>query len=310
MFLTSCSVSNDNRKVNIIALSGPTGIGFGYMNNKISNGELTDYNLEIATSPDQATAALVNGSVDIASVPSNVAAILYNKGVDLQVITINAGNVLTLVQRTGAEPITSFTELNEKEVFTTGQGATPEAIIQHLSNKENIELDLEFVPDPTEIIAKFKQGTADYAILPQPAATNAIMQEGENGQPLATFVQNIADTWSKYYPDTPIATGVMVAKTDFVNNHREMFDKFLTEYKQSVEWMIDPINIDKAAQYIVDMKIIPSLPIAKQALPNSGVVFVEKQNMKEQLEQFYKILLDFKAPIIGGKLPDNDFYFI
>ena len=49
--------------------------------------------------------------------------------------------------------------------------------------------------------------------------------------------------------------------------------------------------------------------IAIKALPKCNVVFISGNEMQQKTENFLKILYDFEPKSIGGKIPDEDFYY-
>ena len=47
----------------------------------------------------------------------------------------------------------------------------------------------------------------------------------------------------------------------------------------------------------------------EKAIPYCGITFLYAQEEKTGLNNFYKILFDSNPASIGGKLPDDAFYF-
>ena len=66
--------------VNITAIAGPTGVGLVSLMEKQDVGKAgNNYTFNVVNAPDQAVAAIVNGTADIAAVPTNLASTLYKK---------------------------------------------------------------------------------------------------------------------------------------------------------------------------------------------------------------------------------------
>ena len=57
-------------------------------------------------------------------------------------------------------------------------------------------------------------------------------------------------------------------------------------------------------------KIIPKAAIAKAAIPNCGLTFVEGASMYTQLSGYLSILNGYNPAAIGGALPADDFYYV
>ena len=72
--------------------------------------------------------------------------------------------------------------------------------------------------------------------------------------------------------------------------------------------MSDADNVDTAANYIVNSTILPNLEPAKKALVQlcGAIEFIDGSEMKKALVNTYNI---FGVQIIGGKLPDDNFYY-
>ena len=113
--------------VKVAALAGPTGMGLAYMMQDMQDR----YRVEIFTAPDQVTAKIINGEVDIAAVPINLASVLNNKtNGKVNVIAINTLGVLYILEN-GTE-IGSISDLAGKTIYATGQGSTPEYVLNYL----------------------------------------------------------------------------------------------------------------------------------------------------------------------------------
>ena len=61
----------EKAKINITAIAGPTGVGLVDLMQKQADGKAAnEYTFNVVSAPDQAVAAVVNGSADIAAVPT------------------------------------------------------------------------------------------------------------------------------------------------------------------------------------------------------------------------------------------------
>jgi NitT/TauT family transport system substrate-binding protein len=83
---------------------------------------------------------------------------------------------------------------------------------------------------------------------------------------------------------------------------------FLDEYKASIDYT--NVSQNAAADLIAKYEIMPSASLAKLAIPNSNIVFVEGEVMKNQILNFYNVLFMADPKSLGGKMPDDAFYYI
>ena len=100
--------------------------------------------------------------------------------------------------------------------------------------------------------------------------------------------------------------GCVVARSEFVDEHPELVKSFLEEYHESVEYCT---NVDEVADYCVEQGIIPSIDIAKAAIPNCNITYVDGADMKERISGYFGVLFDSNPASIGGALPNDSFYY-
>ena len=86
----------EKAKLNVVALTGPTGMGMVKLMADNEAGETAvDYSVELVGAADEITGKIVNGEVDIAAVPCNLASVLYNKTEgDVKIAAVNTLGVL------------------------------------------------------------------------------------------------------------------------------------------------------------------------------------------------------------------------
>ncbi|MEG2074540.1 MAG: ABC transporter substrate-binding protein, partial [Angelakisella sp.] len=49
--------------------------------------------------------------------------------------------------------------------------------------------------------------------------------------------------------------------------------------------------------------------VAKKAIPKCNIVFLAGEDMKQAASGFLKVLFDANPQSVGGKLPDEEFYY-
>jgi NitT/TauT family transport system substrate-binding protein len=264
-----------------------------------------------------ASAALLAGSIDVACLPTNNASVIYNtQGGNVQVLAINCLNSLFVLQKSGTE-ISSIDELNGKTIYTISNG-TPKVILEYILEETGIDATVETeveingeikeLKQPSDLASAIIAGAVDIALAPEPVATAAPLQViSQKKEYSYTTAFGLNDAWNMI-SDTPVAMGCIVANRDFAEAHKEIINSFLTEYKNSVEFVSNKVNIDLAAEYIVEASVLGAVPAAKKSLSNLGssIAYIEGEEMKTTLAAFYQ---NIGFSLIGGKLPDDDFYY-
>ena len=293
--------------INITAIAGPTGVGLvQLMENQVAGKAGNNYNFHITSAPEQAVAAISNGTADIAAVPTNLASTLYKKTEGkVQVLALNTLGVLHIL--TNGEEVNSVADLKGKTIYTSGQGANPEYILKYVLEKNGIDpakdVTIEFVADNDTLATVIANGTAKVAMVPEPKASAVMMQNKD-----VKRVLNMTEEWAKVNPESPLTMGCVIARKEFVEQNPEAVEMFLKEYKASVESVL--ADVEAAATLCETHGIIPKAAIAKSAIPNCGLTYVDGEQMKNDLSGYLSILFGYNPAAIGGAMPADDFYYV
>ena len=299
--LTIGEASDDVLRVG--SLKGPTTMGLVNLMSEVENGAKSGYSFEMQSQPDVIMSELVSGKLDIALLPANVAAVAYNKtNHGVSAIDINTLGVLYCV--TGDESVKSVKDLAGKTVLSTGQGASPEYVLNYLLEKNGVtDCDVQFKSEATEIAALLKQDPSQIAILPQPFVTVATAQ---NDQLKVAF--SLTDEWKSVSPDSKLLTGVTVVRNEVLENRAADVDQFIADHQASTEKA--NTDVDATAELVAKYGIIAKAPVAKKALPNCNIVAIAGDEMKTDLAGYLQVLCDANPKSVGGTMPEDDFYYI
>lgn len=298
--------SNEKPSIRVATLKGPTGMGMVELMEKNENGETAlEYDFSLLGSPDDLVGRIISGEVDVAAVPTNLALVLYNRTEgEVQLAGVNTLGVLYVVEN--GDSINSITDLKDKSIFSSGKGAAPDFIFKYILEGNELEVDKEVMIDyklqHAELAAALAAGDVDLALLPQPHVTTAMMQN-----PDLRIALNITEEWNKLTGDTKLPMGSIIVQKSFAENNKEALNLFLDEYKESVDFVNN--NIEEASGLIEKHDILPRAAIAKRAIPFSNIVYIDAQEAKSDLQDFYEMLFDFDPRSVGGKLPDEGFFY-
>ena len=297
--------------VRLAVLSGPTGIGAAkLLTDSDKDDTVNHYTYTVATDNNEVVAGLTaaDGEYDIAMVASNVAANLYNKTEgDVKILALGTQGVLHILEGSNGTAIQSMKDLKGKTIYATGQGANPEYILRHLLTENGLDpdKDVEIVfADATEISAKLISGEIETAMLPVPAATAAIAQSKGSVRDAI----DLTTAWNDLDNGSQLIMSAVVARADFLAEHPQAVDAFLEEYEASVTYVKE--NPEEAGQLVADLGIAPSAAIAQKAIPQCNLVFLSGKDMKPAISGYYEVLYSIDPTAVGGKLPDDDIYYV
>lgn len=297
--------------VRLAVLSGPTGIGAAkLLTDSDKDDTVNHYTYTVASDNNEVVAGLTaaDGEYDIAMVASNVAANLYNKTEgDVKILALGTQGVLHILEGSNGTAIQSMKDLRGKTIYATGQGANPEYILRHLLTENGLDpdKDVEIVfADATEISAKLISGEIETAMLPVPAATAAIAQSKGSIRDAI----DLTSAWNDLDNGSQLIMSAVVARADFLAEHPQAVDAFLEEYEASVTYVKE--NPEEAGQLVADLGIAPSAAIAQKAIPQCNLVFLSGEDMKPAISGYYEVLYSIDPTAVGGKLPDDDIYYV
>ena len=305
--LSACNKKPDDElEMKIYLLNGTTALGASKLIVDAKNDALDmNYKIETFTSADQITGAIVSGECVIAALPTNAAANLYKKSEGkIQLLAINTLGVLYLLDN--GEGVTDFESLKGKTIYLPGAGSNPEFITAALIEAsglaaEDITLDTTTYNSPDALATAVSEGNATLAVLPEPKVT-VVRSANANVKVAMDFTKE----WEKLYGENTLAQGCLVVNTAFAKEHPAEISKFLDDYKASVEYIA--AASDDAINAIVEAGILPKALIAKKALPNCNICFIEGADMKASISVFYEKLYAANNKSIAA-IPDDAFYF-
>lgn len=296
--------------VNVTALKGPTAMGMVRMMDESDKGEIDteNYHFNIAASIDEVTPAISQGKTDIAAVPANVASVLYNKTEgDVKVLAINTLGVLYIVEN--GDSIQSAADLKGKTIYASGKGATPEYALNYILEQNGIDpaadVTIEWKSEHSECVAALAQDAAGIVMLPQPFVTTAMAKN-----PNLKVALDLTEEWDKLQGEeeeqSALLTGVVVVRSEFAKEHPEAVADFMERYETSVEYVNE--NTKEAAQLVGQYEIVTA-DVAEKALPECNITYIDGDEMKEKLSGYLSVLLEQNPESVGGKLPNDDFYY-
>ena len=291
--------------VRVGGMTGPTTIGMVKLIQDQNNGvSANDYVFEIVGAADELTPKLIQGQLDMAAIPVNLASVLYNRTEGkITLLAVNTLGVLYMLAK--GEEITDFEDLKGKTIYATGKGSTPEYNLRYLLSENGIDPDkdvtLEFKSEPTEVVALLKSSENAVAMLPQPFATAAMKQV--NG--LET-VMDLTAEWDKLENGSRMITGVMVVRTEFLEQNPEAVAAFLAEYEASIAY----VNANPAEMApLVEQYVGVNAGIATQAIPKCNLAFLSGSDMKAAVAGYLGVLFAQAPQSVGGALPADAFYY-
>ena len=290
--------------VTVAGLKGPTSIGMVKMiDEKALNSDTYNVQYVQESAPDALTGKIISGDIQISSVPINLAPVLYNKTKGaVQIMAVNTVGNLYIV---GSDEIASIMDLKGKKLGMSAKGSTPDYAMNYLLKQNGLEgsVELNYALDHATLAQGLIAGDTTVALLPQPFVTQATMKNKN-----VKILIDLNEAWKEATKgESELFTGCIIVNKDFAKNNKEFVAEFLKQYEISVNWVNE--NPADAAKLVEKNEILPSAALAEKAIPYCGITYQPAKDVKEHLNSFYKILFDSNPASVGGKLPDEGFYY-
>ncbi|CAO3428907.1 ABC transporter substrate-binding protein [Azospirillum doebereinerae] len=263
--------------------------------------------------PDELRAGLTSGTMQAFVLPTQSAANLFNKGLGVRLVNVMTNGLLHLLSAdpslTPLVALKGIAALKGRSVAIPFRNDTPELVFRRLLAAERLTPDtdvgLQFAGTPMEAIQLLLTGRADAALLPEPAASAAILRAVQAGKTVSR-VLDIQKAWGA-------ATGL---GTVLPQAGLGVTDAFLADHAPAVEALhaalvaaTASVNADpaRAASDAAAPLSLP-WPVIEQAIPHSNLVAQRASAAREPLESLFRAVSEFDPRIIGGALPPADFY--
>jgi NitT/TauT family transport system substrate-binding protein len=313
-FIISLNAS-EIKKVDTLVLSGPMASVSHPLLRMIETGALNDVAKNVKfvmwKSPDELRALTLRGNADFIAVPTNVGANLYNKGVDIKLLNVSVWGILGMITRDKTKK--TLADFKGCEIAMPFRADMPDIVFEEIVKKQGLDpkkdFKLRYVGSPIDAMQMLVMRRVDHALLVEPAISMALRKT--NSFPLKLIAPDLyrsADLqkeWGEVFKvegKIPQAGMAVIGKKD-----EHLVKRFNEEYAKALKWYK---THPKEAGVLVNKYIPMLLP---EAVADS-INYVQLENIKakkaqKDLEFFFEILKSNNPKAIGGKLPDNKFYY-
>lgn len=301
-----------------ITIAGPMAVVTYPMLVMVENGKFDQIakkvEVKIWQNPDQLRAMVLGNGADFLAVPTNVAAMFYNKGVDLRLLNVSVWGILHMVSRDNS--LKTLADFKGKEIAMPFKGDMPDIVFRQIVRQQGLDPDRDFtiryVSNPMDAVQLLVLRRVDHALLAEPAVS-MVLYKTKNHKVLKHVAPDLYRSvdlqveWGKVFKtdnDVPQA-GIAALKT--INTNKEILAIFQKEYQEAIAWCLaNPEETGKIVEkYIKGLKAAP----VANAIGNTNLEFKNALESKEKLVHFFSVLSESEPKKIGGRLPDDSFYY-
>lgn len=169
--------------------------------NIIDGGKVGNYKAKVNISTGEDVVAKCSGlnpEADVAILPTNAAVKICASSNDYSLFTVNVWGLLYVV---GWNDISGLSDLEGKTVKSIGMGNTGEYLFKKILDKCGVSynaggVNIEYADDGSAAVSLLLNNECDYALVGEPAATNAVNKAQTNGKTLYR-VFDLQELWQE-----------------------------------------------------------------------------------------------------------------
>lgn len=268
-------------------------------------GELDNFmNLNIKISPDhkRAISLISKNEIDFMVTGVNVGAKIYNKGIGVNMVNVNTWAIDYLL--TNGFKANNWSDLKGKTLSLPLKGGPLDFLARYLLKQNGVdpeEVNLVYRPLPNG--AKyFMSGQVDSIILPEPLVSVSLAKSKN-----AKLSLDIQKEWGKSHEgDERIPFVGLFVSERFANEYTGLVDIIAGKYKENVKYYNN--NPEAAIKDSAKYFDIPG-PVMKKAWSRVNLNIYSDDETKELVDTYFNQILEMYPEMIGGNLPDEEFYY-
>ncbi len=286
----------DDTVLQIAALKGPTGLGLA----KLAENTEDTFEISVYDAPDVVTGKFISGEVDVAAVPVNLASVLYHKTEgEAVMIAVNTLGVLYILEN--GDSVQSLSDLAGKTLYATGQGSTPEYVLNRLLSENGLSdgVTVEYVGEHAALAGMVASGEAELAMLPEPNVSAVLLKNDS-----VRIALDLTKEWESAF-DTTLVQGCYIVRKSVLEAHPQAVKAFVKAAAASTEYML---SAEDAPAVAAAQGIVPSEGVAKEAIPHCNLVCITGEEMQRIAGEMLSALFEANPKSIGGALPGDAFY--
>jgi len=281
----------------------------------IQNGALKDVAKKIEfrlwQNPDELRAILLKKEAHIVAIPTNVAANLYNKKEPIRLLNVPIWGILEII--TTDKNVKQLSDLRGKEIVVPFRADMPDIVLQSIIKQDGLDpkkdFKISYVPNPPDAMQMLILRKADNVLLAEPATSMAMRKTGSFPislvAPTLFRSVNLQKEWGRTFKtkaSIPQAGLAVVGDVDKV-----VVKRFEEEYKKALSWY--KTHPKEAGELVAKNISFLKAEAVADSIPHVQLEAKSALDSKADLDNFFKILLNIEPKLIGGKIPDDGFYY-
>ncbi|MCL4768516.1 MAG: ABC transporter substrate-binding protein [Hyphomicrobiaceae bacterium] len=271
------------------------------------DGAVRKPSLRVWRQVDEVRAGLTSRSFDVGIVPVPVAANLYNRGLGVRLVNVMTDGILYVMSSDPA--LTSLAALRGHKLAVLFPNELPSLILERLFRHAGVDSakDLELIPTatPLEAMQLLVLGRVDAALVPEPAASAAIVK----GTLAGKTIHRVIDLQAVWAEMTGTHKTVPQAGLIITDSFREANGLVIEAIQAGLADAAADVRAHpaRAANNAAGPLQMP-WPVIEKSIPYCNLVATPARDARGAVEAVLQAMADVNPGYIGGKLPDAAFY--
>lgn len=290
------------KKITVQTPPIPAAIPFLWMQDKGELEGLVDLDVKISSNHQRAISLIAKNDIDMMVTGGNVGAKIYNRGIDVKLLNMNTWAVDYLL--TYGFEADSWSDLKGKSLGVLLKGGPLDFLTRYFLKEHNIKADkVKFVYKPLPGVARyFMTGKLDSIILPEPLVTVTLNKNDKINLSL-----DIQEEWGKLHngDDRVPFVGLFVSGK-FARENPEYTEIVNGMYKRGVKWVNN--NPTQAAQ-LASEYFNKSAKLLQASFKRVNLNCYPETESRCLINTYFKEIMKITPEMLGGRLPDEEFYY-
>ncbi|MBI5114334.1 MAG: ABC transporter substrate-binding protein [Rhodovulum sp.] len=264
--------------------------------------------LRIWRNADQMRTGVVSGDMQVFGTPTYTCANLLNRGVPVRQVNVLTWGLLYLLSRDPA--IERIEDIAGQAVLVAYRHDAPDLIfrlvLRRLGLDPERDVRLQYVGSPSEAAQLLLAGRAALAVLAEPAATAAEVRAVQAGVSLRRTV-DLTEVYGRLAGQPArIPQAGLAVREEFLQQHPDVVEAIHEGCVTAARWMLD--HPDAAGRLGAPLLDLGPATIAR-SIPHFRLDVVSAADARGDLERYFSELIAMSPGIVGGRLPDDRFYW-
>lgn len=253
------------------------------------------YRIDIVNGPDPLVAAFGAGSHDAIIAPTNLGAKFFQSSDTYRLFAVIGLGNYHLVSTSLIDG--SMDQLNGKEITVFGQNQTSDIIVKHLLDTLNIQATLQYVDSVASAVAQFLVDPTRIVLVAEPSLSLVKAQVPE------LISIDLNQIYQEQHGGLSFPQASLFIKKDVSESLKE---RLIEDMESSLLFLEQEGTL--AAQKGVEWGILNSQEVLEQAIPGTHITFILSTEAKSMIEAYFSIIMTMNPALIGGSIPNDDFY--